>query len=119
MTSSALQDTIDSLDDVLEQERQALLHGELDKLQRLYDYKARLIDQLRVLDLEDAEDIQPLTEKLNRNQSLLNSALEGIRAVTRRLDAVRQARETLETYDADGKRNTLGSRSGRTLTKRA
>lgn len=119
MTSDALQTTIDSLDDLLDQERAALLRGELDKLQRLYEYKVRLIDQLRVLDLENSDDLRPLSDKIDRNQSLLSSALEGIRAVTRRLDAVRQARENLETYGADGKRTSLGTRAGKALEKRA
>ena len=119
MTNECIQDVIDALDDLLDAERKALLAGELDKIGRLHDRKARLVEQLSLLELEDQNQLDSISTKIDRNQMLLSSALDGIRSVARRLAAVRHVRETLETYDADGRKNTIKTKTEQSLEKRA
>ena len=110
---------IDELDDVLETERAALLAGHLEEVNRLFDRKTRLIDAFAQLDEADAAAVTALRRKVERNQGLLEAAADGVRSVARRLAAIRRVRESLETYDAQGKRNTVDVKSGATLEKRA
>lgn len=119
MKNDAIQTTIDALDELLDDERRALLSGELDKIARLHDRKTKLIDDLNELDLRDQEQIRDLSRKVGRNQELLTSALDGIRAVARRLAAVRHVREHLDTYDAEGKKSTISTGVKKELEKRA
>ena len=119
MNSDRIQATIDDLDDLLDDERQALLAGELENIARLHDRKTQLIEELRQLDLKDQEKLRDLSKKVGRNQELLSSALDGIRAVARRLSDVRQAREKIETYDASGKKQSISTSIQKNLEKRA
>lgn len=119
MQHEQIQATVDALDELLDDERRALLTGELDKISRLHERKTKLIDELNTLDLKDQEKLRSLSEKVGRNQELLNSALDGIRAVARRLAAVRRVRENLETYDAKGQKKSIKSVVERSLEKRA
>ena len=95
---------LEALADLLERERNALISGDLDGLARLADEKERLIEDATDL---NASGLQALREKASRNQELLNSALEGIRSVASRLDALREARDTLNTYDRSGQRQRI------------
>ena len=110
---------IDQLDRLLESERLALLNGELDKLSVFHAEKVTLIDALNKLDVRDQQRLRNLSAKVGRNQDLLNSAADGIRAVARRLAAVRRVRENLETYDEKGKRKAIDPTASRALEKRA
>ena len=119
MTNQAIQDVIDSLDDLLDDERAALLAGDLEKIARLHDRKAGLIERLRVLDLQDAKQIQQISDKIGRNQQLLGAAIDGIRAVASRIAAVRQVRENLDTYDETGQKKSIATSANKALEKRA
>lgn len=119
MKNEQIQDTISALDELLDAERRALLSGELDKIARLHDRKSALVEDLSKLDLKDQEQLRDLSQKVGRNQELLTSALDGIRAVAKRLAAVRHVRENLETYDERGKKNTVATNVKKTLEKRA
>jgi flagellar biosynthesis/type III secretory pathway chaperone len=119
MTDEPIKDAIDALDDLLDEERKALLSGELDKIARLHDRKSKLIDELNQLDMQDQERMRTLSLKVGRNQELLNSALDGIRSVARRLAAVRRVRENLDTYDAQGQKQSIKNITERSLEKRA
>jgi len=119
MTNEMIQSTIESLDDLLDAERKALLAGELDEIRRLHEKKAALIEQLRLLDLKDQALLSTISDKIDRNQALLQSAMEGIRTVAKRLAAVRHVRETLETYDDKGQKNAIKPRPAKSLEKRA
>ena len=116
---NAIQTTIDELDDLLEDERSALLSGDLEKIRRLNDRKAQLVDSLRDLDLRDREEMNRLNQKISRNHALLGSALDGIRAVAQRLADVRRVRDSLDTYDADGRKRSVPTPSEKNLEKRA
>ena len=119
MNATAIQSTIDELDDLLEAERSALLSGDFERIQRLNDRKAQLIDSLRDLDLKDRDEMSRLNQKITRNHALLGSALDGIRAVGQRLADVRRVRESLDTYDADGQKRSVPTPSEKALEKRA
>jgi hypothetical protein len=84
-----------------------LLEGDLEGLGTLLPVKEQLVEML----LDDAgvhrDKIMPLEGKLKRNQLLLDGALEGIRAVSNRLAALRQVRTVLDTYDAQGRKKSV------------
>ena len=119
MTIAQIEETIEALDDLLEAEREALLGGNIESIGQLYERKSELVEKLRVLDLKDRDEVSRLNEKISRNHALLGSALSGIRAVAQRLADVRQVRESLDTYDAHGKKSSVRTQSERSLEKRA
>lgn len=112
--------TIADLDALLQEERAALLRGDLDGVAQLHDTKERLIDDLSRLDAELARDeLAELNQKVERNQALLNGALAGIRSVSRRLAAVRRVRQSLEFYGEDGSKSQVDVAVQRSVEKRA
>lgn len=96
--------TLEDLSTLLEAEREALLTGDLDKLAGLLSSKETLIEEMNSTPQSDIMAIQSLDQKVKRNQLLLDGAMEGIRAVAKRLAHLRQVKGALETYGADGKR---------------
>lgn len=119
MTMDASQNTISELDGLLEQERAALLKGDLDTVLRLLELKEGLIDRLRALEAADRPDLGQVQEKVTRNQALLNSALEGIRAVAERMADMRRVREGLETYDRRGRKTHITAGTRPSVERRA
>ena len=119
MTHDSLGITIDDLDDLLESERSALVAGDLDRLSRLHDRKAALVEALARFDLSQSEELAALNAKAERNQALLGSALSGIKSVARRLEAIRRVRQSLDTYDANGRKTCVDLSVDRSVEKRA
>lgn len=119
MTRYEPADLIVELDRVLEQERKALTGGELDRLADLVVRKEAVIDRLGSLSPTDRDRIGELREKMTRNQVLLDSALDGIRAVAGRMAELRRVRKGLETYDKDGQRNRVDTGQQPTVERRA
>ncbi len=119
MTPELTEDTIIALDDLLDAERRALLLGDLEKLSRLLEQKEALIDALKDHEMSEASQIETLSDKVNRNQELLNTALDGIRSVARRLAALRRVRASLDTYDAQGRKKVITNDPDRSVEKRA
>jgi hypothetical protein len=108
-----------NLDELLDRERAALLEGDLEAISRSLREKERLIDALNGLQLTPEVELATIRIKAQRNQILLDGALDGIRAVAERLYALRRLRDTLETYDQTGQKTVLERlRSGR-VEKRA
>jgi flagellar biosynthesis/type III secretory pathway chaperone len=107
---------LEALTDLLERERKALISGDLEGLARLADEKERLMGVAATM---TASGLQALREKATRNQELLNSALEGIRSVAARLDALREARDTLNTYDRSGQRQSIDTQRRPKIERRA
>ena len=99
---------LDTLDRLLEQERALLLEGDLQGLGKLLPQKEAIIEDLLNESLLSRDAVAPIERKLQRNQLLLDGALDGIRAVAARLAALRQVRSALDTYDAQGRRQTVG-----------
>ncbi|MEP5731436.1 MAG: flagellar biosynthesis protein FlgN [Sulfitobacter sp.] len=100
-------DTIIELHELLDAEREALLKGDLEKLNEMLSPKEALIDAIIDAELKDRAALEVLDTKVRRNQLLLDGALEGIRAVASRMAKLREVRGTLETYGADGKKHDI------------
>lgn len=110
---------LQALDDLLEQERCALLTGDLDQMARLLDRKSDLIDALNALDPEQQPDLEGIRGKVLRNQTLLDGALQGIKQVADRVATLRKLRHSFETYDETGRRQTIEGVVVRQVEKRA
>lgn len=110
---------VGTLDDLLESERAALLKGDVDRINRLVDRKEALISQVSALTDVPASVLATLQEKLRRNHELIEHALAGIRAAAKRVEDMRKARETLQTYDRRGRLQDLSTAAKRAVEKRA
>jgi len=119
MSHNEAQALIDHLDDLLEQERTALLEGDLEKIGTLLDAKGQLIDALNTLSREERPEMDAVEAKVLRNQALMDSALKGIRHVAARMAALRRVRRSLETYDAKGTKTTIEGEADYSVEKRA
>lgn len=97
----------EELSDLLDAEREALLKGDLEKLNALLMPKEALIEAMNEVPQTDLTTVQMLDSKVKRNQVLLDGALEGIRAVAVRMARLREVKGALETYGADGKRREI------------
>ncbi|MDW4498258.1 flagellar export chaperone FlgN [Sulfitobacter sp. D35] len=106
MTSDSAHEIIAALDELLEEERAALLKGDLETVSQLLDSKTELIERLSRLELESAA-LTTLDGKVRRNQALLEQAAAGIRKVAARLAELRQVRATLDTYTQRGTRERV------------
>ncbi|KUJ78991.1 flagellar export chaperone FlgN [Ruegeria profundi] len=112
-------DLIRSLEDVLDLERTALVDGDLNRLNQVVPEKEKLIDTINELQVFESAELIRLQKKVERNQLLLNSAAEGIRAVADRMAELRRVRQEFTTYGADGQRNGFAVRRNPKLEKRA
>lgn len=107
MTSKTNAVMTEELSELLDAEREALLKGNLDKLNELLVPKEALIEAMNAVPQTDLTSMQMLDNKVKRNQLLLDGALEGIRAVAGRMAQLREVKGALETYGADGKRRDI------------
>lgn len=112
-------DLIRSLEEVLDLERTALVDGDLDRLNQMAPEKEKLIGAVNDMQVFDSDDLMRLQKKVTRNQALLNSAAEGIRAVAGRMAELRRVRQEFSTYGADGQRSGFSVRGNKKLEKRA
>lgn len=119
MTNDTPQTLINRLDTLLEDERRALLRGDLDAIAALLGRKEALIDALNAQDPGAKTDLQALQGKVGRNQALLDGALQGIRKVAGRMAAFRKIRRTLETYDETGRKQAIQGEVEHQIEKRA
>ncbi|MBO9447662.1 flagellar export chaperone FlgN [Ruegeria sp. R14_0] len=110
---------VKSLEEVLDLERTALVEGDLDRLHHTAPEKEKLIGALNDLEVLDSDELIRLQKKVERNQALLNSAAEGIRAVADRMAELRRVRQEFSTYGADGQRSGYAVRHHAKLEKRA
>ncbi|MGR3377433.1 flagellar protein FlgN [Salipiger abyssi] len=110
---------VTALDSLLERERNALLDGALDEIGPLMEEKAALVARLAEAPPEEADAMQPLHLKLHRNQQLFDHALDGIRNVAKRLGALREIRDSMEVYDAQGRRASIGGEEKSRMERRA
>lgn len=113
---------LNSLETLLEEERQALLKGDLEALPDLLERKELLFEDLEAQHEEmplEAEALEPLQHLFVRNQSLLESSQNGLRATTERMGTLRRVRTSLETYNNNGQRQAVQLTSGQRVEKRA
>jgi len=119
MKNDSIQPLIDELDDLLDSEKKALVQGDMERVGRLVSQKEFLIESLNALDNLDRENLTQLHRKVMRNQTLLDSALEGIRAVATRMSELRRVRSGLETYDSQGQKQRFDIQRSVQVEKRA
>ncbi|MEI4233382.1 flagellar protein FlgN [Roseovarius sp. D22-M7] len=118
MTDDTEDRIIARLDTLLDEERAALLDGDLGRIGAGVDEKERLIDALNAVQ-DRQNDLAALQAKVVRNQGLLDGALQGIRSVAARMASYRQIRRSMETYDSRGRKHTIPGEVARTVQKRA
>ncbi len=109
---------LNALDALLEDERAALIAGDLDRIADIADRKQTLVAGLNDSGAEGVA-LVPLQRKMQRNQVLLDGALDGIRSVAARLAVLRETGGTLETYDRNGRRQTWSGPRGDGVERRA
>ncbi|MFD0910586.1 flagellar biosynthesis protein FlgN [Ruegeria arenilitoris] len=119
MPTEHKQGLIKALEEVLDLERRALVEGDLDRLGQMMPQKEKLIGAINEMQVHDSDGLIRLHQKVERNQGLLNSAAEGIRAVMNRMAELRKIRQEFTTYDASGQRNGFAVRQDPKLEKRA
>ncbi|GAA6191088.1 flagellar biosynthesis protein FlgN [Phaeobacter gallaeciensis] len=119
MTNETANELMISLDELLDRERSALIAGELNQLPQVMVEKEKLIEKLNELDAIDRDRLGPIQEKVSRNQQLLGSALEGIKAVSERMAELRRVRRGLETYDQSGRKTKINLQLNTRLEKRS
>lgn len=109
----------EALDTLLQREKRALLEGAFEDLVPIGDEKTRLLKALETIAPEERAPLETLHEAVGRNQTLLESALAGIQDVADRMILLRQVRDTLQTYDAQGQKNQIYLSTPGKLEKRA
>ena len=109
---------IDALEDLLDKERAAILSGALGNMGRIAAEKERILDG-RELTAPDQHTLDRVRHKAARNQTLLAAAIRGVRAVTSRLEVMRNGPKETSTYDRAGQRKILNSHLQGTLHRRA
>jgi len=119
LTHQNPQSLIDELDEILDQERSALVRGELDKIEELLARKEPIIAQLNTIDSLERAALAQVQTKVSRNQELLNSAMEGIRSVATRMAELRRVKKGLDVYDRAGRKARYGTTMGQRLEKRS
>ncbi|MFC6636284.1 flagellar biosynthesis protein FlgN [Sulfitobacter sediminilitoris] len=119
MTAKTGNGPVIELSDLLDTEREALLKGDLEKLNELLVSKEALIEAMNSTPQSDLSAMQMLDSKVRRNQLLMDGALEGIRAVASRLAKLREVKGALETYGADGKKHDIVALPDSSVERRA
>ncbi len=89
-----------ALERLLEDERKLLLAGKMRELEAVAQEKRKLFDNLDVGLSKPQLDI--LRQKSKINHRLYRSALEGLKAASARIAAVREAQNGFATYTRDG-----------------
>ena len=103
---------------LLEEERAALIAGDLSRIGAILERKEALCARLTELGPE-AGTLAPLQDRLHQNSALNDAALAGIRRVVERHNTMQEIRKSLDTYDARGKRRSISETVQHRLEKRA
>ncbi|MEM7519452.1 MAG: flagellar biosynthesis protein FlgN [Pseudomonadota bacterium] len=108
-----------ALQELLDNERAALIAGDFETLADLLTSKEALMETLGKVPLDNLPELQALDEKARQNQLLFDSALEGIRTVAARLAKLREVKAAFETYGADGKKHDIKPEPETSVERRA
>ncbi len=98
---------IESLNALLEDERQALLKGDLNALPFLLERKEEILNTLNSVTPSDPDRMKILGKKLRHNQVLLEGAMRGIKMVSERLETLKHLKQSLHTYDQQGQKSEV------------
>ncbi|MFN3955584.1 MAG: hypothetical protein ACK4LQ_14115 [Pararhodobacter sp.] len=107
---------------LLEQEREALMRADLERIDSLAARKATLLERLEPRqdtprEPRERQLADTVAAEARRNQALIESALAGVRDAQELIARVRKPRKH-NTYDRDGRRETIGDSPSR-LERRA
>lgn len=101
---------------LLDEEARAIRAGDLRMLARFPAERAALVAALEVhahgpdpAPPAEAAALAALRHQAATNQRLLGATLKGIRAGRNRLDGLRRAARSLQSYDASGRPRTIGA----------
>jgi hypothetical protein len=119
MTHISLKEIIADLGALLERERASLINGDLDIIATMLPEKEKLIAQINGSEVEQPGDFSDLHAKITRNQALLDSAMEGIRTVSRRMSTLQRLQKSLDTYDSHGRKSDIIATGISSVEKRA
>ena len=92
----------DALEDLLDREREAVLQGRFDVLDRLAVEKERLVRAVSK-NSTGPEALIRLKTASDRNGRLLEAMRAGVDAAQKRVRAMRNQKVSLQTYDAAGR----------------
>ncbi len=109
-------DEMTQLIGVLAQEREAILTGDFDSIDRLVSEKTELIEQIEPKG--DRKQLRSVFAAVEHNQALLQAAIEGVKRARERLEAVRDVQTSLSVYSPWGMQ-TITDANGATLSKKA
>lgn len=113
-------DTLDpliALRALLTEEREAILAAQFEVLERLSHNKEQLTKSLPPESLDPAA-LSELREQIERNGLLLDAMREGVGSALESLRTLKEASETLKTYDETGRRTTIQA-SAKKVIRRA
>ncbi|MEC7764640.1 MAG: hypothetical protein VX874_22245 [Pseudomonadota bacterium] len=99
-----------ALDALLDREKALILKGDILGVQALFSEKERLLSRVGRARFQRTR-IEALMKKAERNNALLEASARGFKAVQDKLIALRGTGGELSTYDREGQRARLGSRS--------
>lgn len=110
---------LDDLISVLKAERALLLNGEVGAMSAIAARKDKIMAAIPGMQASEADAhlLLKIRDMAEHNARLLQAALDGIRAVSVRMKALREAGSKFETYDSHGQRSDLLSKGS--LEKRA
>lgn len=103
-----LDQLLDEVEGVLDTERNLLRNGAFEGLTDLAQRKEHLIS--RIAEHASAAPgaiLMRIRDKAAANLALFAAAQDGLRAAQHRLDAIRRAASTLQTYDCTGRSTSL------------
>lgn len=109
-------DTLEELEELLEEELEVLRHARFDELEDLILRKESLVEALAQTPPHEA-DLARLRDKALRTATALEASRQGLSSAARRIAELARVDQP-ETYDSSGHRARLGPRAG-TLEKRS
>ena len=91
------------LDRVLDEERNALLRGQIQSLD--HSHRIKLLEKHSKMNFSDLRDfrVEVVQRKLKRNEELYDSAVKGVESARNRLNEILRAKQKLTTYTKNGK----------------
>lgn len=111
------QDTHVALEDLLMREREAIMSGQYDRLQKLTVEKESLLNALTKTRV-DQKVLTRLREQTERNGILLDAMRAGVGSALDRVRALQEPKPALQTYDQSGRKREMKSEES-TAVRRA
>ena len=87
---------------LLNQERAAIIVADFNLVDSLAPAKQKLFEK-SLAQISSESDLAEIRTALLRNQALFQAAIEGVSSARSRLNALREVRDNLRTYDESGR----------------